>query len=495
VTHARRRRLIPVIAALLVMAAVGGFLNREDQRLPGDLPSVPTPPGAQTDEERTPLPDPFAYDPDRREEFERRAAAGTSHVLYARSPGGVLVTAERVARFRPQIEAAAKAADVDPDRLEALVFLESAGRADAIASDTEGAIGLTQILAETGQNLLGMKIDVAKSRHYSRRIRRELLRGHINKVPELQRARAQVDQRYDPAQALMATARYLRMAKERFKREDMAFVSYHMGMGNLMSVLRAYGVEPGDEDVPYAQVYFDSSPIRHGEAYAKLMSFGDDSSNYLWKLGAAKRIMELSRHDRGKLAALQAAQTAKASAEEVLHPPGTTERFTSPELLKAAWDAGELVAFPRDERVTGLKADPRMGELASRLGQPRTLYEGLRPEALATALYIGAQVRALSGQAPLIVTSTVRDDAYQKRLVARNGEATRGYSLHTTGWAFDIAREYHSKVHARAFQFVLDRLQVLDAIAWVREPDAIHVTAAPEGEALLPLLKRIQPAG
>ena len=48
---------------------------------------------------------------------------------------------------------------------------------------------------------------------------------------------------------------------------------------------------------------------------------------------------------------------------------------------------------------------------------------------------------------------------------------------------------------ALAFQFVLDRLQTLDAIAWVREPGAIHVTAAPEGKALLPLLERVQPPG
>ena len=484
----KRRRLIPLIAAVVVVAAIGGALNREDAGLPGDVPAVPTPPGAKTDRERTPLPDPFAYDPDRRKEFEERAAAGTSHVLYARSPGGALATAQRVAGWREQVEAAAKQAGVDPDRLEALVFLESAGRSDAIASDTEGAVGLTQILAETGQNLLGMQIDVARSRHYSRRIRRELLRAHLGKVRELQRARAEVDQRFDPEQALKATARYLAMAKARFKREDMAFVSYHMGMGNLESVLRAYG---GDADVPYTQVYFDSSPVRHSAAYAKLASFGDDSSNYWWKLGAAERIMALSRKDPGKLAALQAAQTAKNSAEEVLHPPGSTERFTTREKLQAAWDDEELVAFPRDERVTGLRADPRMGEL----GRPRSLYQGLRPEALATALYIGAQVRSLSGQSPLVVTSTVRDDEYQRRLVARNREATRNYSLHTTGWAFDIAREYRSKVHARAFQFVLDRLQVLDAIAWVREPDAIHVTAAPEGEALLPLLKRVEPAG
>jgi hypothetical protein len=356
-----------------------------------------------------------------------------------------------------------------------------------MAGDTEGAVGLTQILAETGQNLLGMHVDVAKSRRYTRRIRRALVRGHLLKVQQLRAARAKVDQRFDPQLSLLATARYLTMAKARFKREDMAFVSYHMGMGNLQNVLRAYG----QDDVSYTQLYFDSTPARHAAAYAKLASFGDDSSNYWWKLGAAKEIMRLSRDDAGELARLEAAQMAKNSAEEVLHPPGSTARFTTPERLKQAWADEQIVAFPQNERVTGLRVDAHMGEL----GAPPTLYQGLRPEALATALYIGAEVRAISKRSPLIVTSTVRDDAYQRRLVARNREATRNYSLHTTGWAFDIARRYRSKAHALAFQFVLDRLQVLDAIAWVREPGAIHVTAAPEGKALLPLLKRVQPGG
>ena len=306
-------------------------------------------------------------------------------------------------------------------------------------------------------------------------------------MQQLRAARAKVDQRFDPQLSLLATARYLTMAKARFKREDLAFVSYHMGMGNLQNVLRAYG----KGNVGYTQLYFDSTPVRHAAAYAKLASFGDDSSNYWWKLGAAKEIMRLSRHDAGELARLEAAQMAKNSAEEVLHPPGSTPRFATPEKLKQAWADEQIVAFPQNERVTGLRADAHMGEL----GAPPTLYQGLRPEALATALYIGAEVRAISKQSPLIVTSTVRDDVYQRRLVARNREATRNYSLHTTGWAFDIARRYRSKAHALAFQFVLDRLQVLDAIAWVREPGAIHVTAAPEGKALLPLLKRVQPDG
>jgi hypothetical protein len=107
------------------------------------------------------------------------------------------------------------------------------------------------------------------------------------------------------------------------------------------------------------------------------------------------------------------------------------------------------------------------------------------------ALYIGAQVRAISGQSPLIVTSTVRDGEYQAQLVRRNGQATRNFSLHTTGWAFDIERRYVSRRQALAFQFVLDRLRSLNAIAWVREPDAIHVTVSGDAGVPLELLDRV----
>jgi len=334
VRHPRRTAL--VAAAMLLVAAAAVILIRGDRSVPGDVPAVPTPPHVRDDREATPLPDPFAYDPDRETDFERRAAAGTAHALYTRSPAGGVATAQRVARWRPQVEAAAKAAGVSADQLEALVFLESAGREDAIASDTEGAVGLTQILAETGQNLLGMKVDVERSRGYTRRIRRALLRGRLDRVQRLRAARRRVDQRFHPARALAATARYLEMAKARFHRDDMAFVSYHMGMGNLEGVLRAYGTEPGDKSVSYTRVYFDSTPLHNAAAQRRLASFGDDSSNYLWKLGAAREIMRLHRDDPGELARLAEAQTASASAEQVLHPPDATPSFATPAELSAA---------------------------------------------------------------------------------------------------------------------------------------------------------------
>ena len=150
----------------------------------------------------------------------------------------------------------------------------------------------------------------------------------------------------------------------------------------------------------------------------KLAAFGDDSSNYLWKLYAAREIMRLSREDPEELARLQALQTAKNSAEEVLHPLDETPRFAHPAALQAAWDDDAIRAFPNEPALTGLARDGRMGELAQRVGAPPGLYRGLRPEALALALYIGAQTREYAGgEGPLIVTSTVRDEDYQRQLV------------------------------------------------------------------------------
>jgi soluble lytic murein transglycosylase-like protein len=479
------------LAALVVLAVALAALfgGGESTPVPVAPAAIPTPPGTKL----PPLEDPFSYDPGSREAFEARAAAGNAHALYALSPGGAVATARRVAVWRPRVEAAAAAAGVDADRLEALVFLESAGRPDALSpAGTEGAAGLTQIVAETAVNLLGMRVDVARSRRFTRRLGRA---EDAARAARLRTARARVDERFEPEKALAATGRYLRMAEDRFDSEELAFVSYHMGMGNLESVLRDYAGGETDEPLRYAQVYFDSSPLRHAAASARLQSLGDDSSNYLWKLLAAEDIMRLHREDPDALARTAFLQTSKNSAEEVLHPPGSVERFATARALQGAWDAGTLVAFPDAPATTGLRLDRRMGELAAQLGESRTLYRGLRPEALALALYVAASVRAMSGDpaSTLTVTSTVRDDAYQRLLVRRNAEATRNYSLHTTGWTFDVARRYSSRRQALAFQFVLDRLRSLNLIAWVREPAAIHITAAADAGRLKPLLDRLSP--
>jgi uncharacterized protein DUF5715 len=421
----------------------------------------------------------------------------------------VVATAQRVERYRPLIESAARRSGTDPDVLEGLVFLEGAGRPDAIAgNDAEAAAGLTQILAETGTSLLGMNIDVAKSRRLTRAIRRAERKGLEGRVNRLRARRRRVDDRFVPAKAIAATGRYLELARKRFGRSDLAVESYHMGIGNLEQALRAYA-GPGDcndtnadcgdkpiadlvkeEGVSYAKLYFDSSPRSHARAYSQIASLGDDSSSYLWRVFAAREIMRLSRSDEAELDKLDALQTAKASAEEVLHPRDDTKVFEDAGQLEDAYDDGDLDRFPDEPGRTGLRRDPRMGELAKRLDQSPDLYRGLRPQALALATFVGQSVRELSGsQAPLTVTSTVRDTDYQRLLVRRNPEATADYSLHTTGFAFDVRRRYAGRRQAEAFQFALDRLQALNLIAWVREPGAIHITVSGEAAELESLLE------
>ena len=78
---------------------------------------------------------PFNYVPAQRAAYERDAALGLSHVLFAKSPGGVVASARRTAHWRPIVDRVARAHKLDADMLEAIVMLESAGRADARASD------------------------------------------------------------------------------------------------------------------------------------------------------------------------------------------------------------------------------------------------------------------------------------------------------------------------------------------------------------------------
>jgi hypothetical protein len=470
-----RVRLLALVA-VLALALAGGLL------LLGSGDSRPSPLVPAAGDE-----DPFAWDPGREEEFVGRAAQGFSHVLYTKSPDGVVRSAERTARFRGLIERVAQERDLDADTLEGIVLLESAGRPEARAGDDlRGAVGLTQILAETGQNLLDMRVDLEASRRLTRQIGRAERRGQDERSRRLRAARRRVDERFDPQKALAGAGRYLEFAREQLGRDDLAVVSYHMGVGNLQNVLAAYG----DDDVSYAEVYFDSSPLRHRRAWSLLSGLGDDSATYLWRVEAAKDIMRRWREDPVALELRSARMNAKNSAEEVLHPPDETDRFDRPEAIRSAVDAGDLVPLrERELAEAGIVVDEGMGELADRVDEQPSLYRALRPEALALLVYLARGTEAISDRRPLVLTSTVRDAEYQAQLARRNREATRTYSLHTTGWAFDIERTYAGRGHSQAFQFMLDRLQALNLVAWVREPAAIHITAGPDTEQLLGLLE------
>jgi hypothetical protein len=367
--------------------------------------------------------DPLSYVPSRASEFTARATAGSGYVLFAKSPGGAVATAARVARFRPLIDAAASGTGIDPKLLEGVVFLESAGDPNALAgSDAADAAGLTQILAQTGQSLLGMHIDLSRSRALTARIDAAFSAGKRALVARLQRRRARIDDRFDPRKALAATIRYLEIARRDLGgRLDLAIVSYHMGIGNLQHVLSLYN---GRQPVPYVQLFFDA----HGAAYNLLSALGDDSALYWWRVLGAVQIMQLYRSDLPALRRLAGLETAGPSSAKVLHPPGQPA-------------IGIVASLPADPSPYGLSYGPG-------------LTGTLRAPALDVLAELGVRVhRTWGGRARLTVT--------------RVG-----------GYTFSIARRYASLRQAEAFQAVLDRLQALNLIAWARTPATIDVTVA-----------------
>ncbi len=239
------------------------------------------------------------------------------------------------------------------------------------------------------------------------------------------------------------------------------------------------------EGLSYAQVFFDSAPDDNPDASEILTSFADDSSLYFWRILASQEIMGRWRSDREDLERDIELATAKATLEELYHPQEETEVFSEPDNIADATDEEELLPLPSD-RALGWRATGEVGELAKRLDEEPALYRALRPEALAVLSYMAARVRELSGaKRPLRVTSAVRDLSYQSLLAATNPEATSEYSLHTTGFSFDVLREYESDAQASAFQFMLDRLRALAVIDYAVEPRAIHITVSDRGAELL----------
>jgi hypothetical protein len=481
------RRLVATGAFLVAMAgiAVVAWLSLREESEPIVLGPRETPA----------LTDLLAHDEEQAEELTRAAVLGLSHPLYTRSPGGVFASARRTDNYRDMIEDAVAGSEFDADLVEAIVFLESGGRPEVIAGDDPiAAAGLTQILAETAQNFLGMKVDLDASRSLTVRIEGALRRGNLELADRLRAERRAVDHRFAPRRALAGTVRYLTAAHQRLGKAELAVVSYHMGIGNLTNVIYAYTGASTDaylpdlveeDDITWPKLFFDTAPDRFSQAHGLLAELGDDSPTYYWRVLAAQEIMRLYREDEDELRELELLHRAKSSHEEVLHPPSDTERYADATDLRAAWEEGTLHPLP-DDRSLGFAIDRELGELAPQLDRPKTLYRGLRAEALAVLVYIGKRVREISESTrPLRVTSAVRDDEYQELLRDGNPEAAHGYSLHTTGYAFDIRRRYQSGEQAQAFQFLLDDLTARGLIAWIREPGAIHITVSDEAEALV----------
>ena len=311
-----------------------------------------------------------------------------------RAPAASSLSAARTATWRPLVERAAKRGSVDPDVLEAIVMLESAGRPDAQASnDLEGAVGLTQILAETGQNLLGMHIDVRRERAPDARDpARAQGRGAPARAPPRRRA-------LRPGQGA---------------RGDRALPADRQASGSAATTSRSPRTTWGSatcrpRSPPTASA---TSPTRSCSSTRRRCATRGRSGSSPRSATTPRRTCGGSWR-RGRSCACTArtptGSRARPSCRGARRRPRRcctrrTRRRRSATRSRSAAPARRASSSRLDaaqpRRVRRPRSTRAMGELAGRLHQSPRLYRALRPQALRMLEVIGAGTRAIARTRP-----------------------------------------------------------------------------------------------
>ena len=158
-------------------------------------------------------------------------------------------------------------------------------------------------------------------------------------------------------------------------------------------------------------------------------------------------------------------------------------RFAAPDALEAALRLGRLEQVPDDAARLHFRVDPRLEATVRDLGGDPRAYRALRPRALRLLGYLAEEVYRLGREErPLTVTRAAYDEATGASLTPPDLAKEAHGSLHATGFAFDVRRRYGSGSQAAAFQWTLERLEILGLIAWTRGKNVIHVTVSPRAD-------------
>ena len=422
---AGRRRLavagaaLATLIALVVVAVILITAPGKSGPPPLPLPGIgqPAKPG-----------DPFAYVADREPDFVARATAGSDHVLFVKSPGGVLATAARVSALRPEIDRAVAGTAIDPSLVEALVFVESAGRPSVIAgADPADAAGLTQILAQTGP---------VAARHARR--------------PRAQPAPDRPDRR-----RVGAWPGRPRRASATGARQHRRSLRPAQGAGR-------DGPLPGDRRAALRRDGTSrSSPTTWGSATCRPCSTTttQDARCRMPSSTSTPRPTTMrppSRSSRGSATTPRSTTGAcsersgscactgptgprwsgsspcrprptRTPRSSILRP--ATAPSPAPMQLDRAYATRAILPLPANAASLGLRYDAGIGALAHRLGFTPALYRGLRPPALDLLIALAARVRALSQRPEQRPDRDQRGERHALSATARRGRPAGGRRL------------------------------------------------------------------
>jgi len=447
---------------------------------------------------------------------------------------------------------------------ESDLLLESGG--DPSAHSVSDAIGVAQFLAGTGRQC-GLRIDAAASNGLTRKIRlieRQIewlesqpptwakavppaLSGVVPTMPASETASADaselpasapqpstvegvwsrdqwlayrkaqrapllakrrvVDERYDPAKAIMAQTRYLVRLTRRYGGVDWALQAYHGGEAGASRTMRLFAEGTGARTylasrgtsyggagmgrwLPYTEMYQRVSPTGTPAAFSYLFGRSDDHRYYWWKVLMAERALDLYRKDSAEFERQWRGLYPGLSADAVFFPDTAEHQFADDQALAAGYRGGALVRLPAHAGSLGIRTQ----NLAALAPTSAGLHKGLRPEAMGALLRLARIYRSHSGQEPLTAVALVQSNAYRAAWDARYPRSPlppgipEDPEFHSTGYTFDLAtptRDWDRKVLEYSLGSLYDTLY----ISWRKETvggaKRYHVVVNPKyGEQL-----------
>lgn len=220
-----------------------------------------------------------------------------------------------------------------------------------------------------------------------------------------------------------------------FLREDMALLAYVAGKEPVQKYVQT--------GFHYASLYYDISTLVQNKTLAP------EQEHAAYQILAAQKIVNLYEDSPENFALLQFVYT-RFRAEAVWFYVQGLKSYDTVHEIKNAVKTSELVTLEKLPPDAGIAFHKEIGQLLKDAPELRYLYKSAKPETLGFMLYLVDAMREKTKNKnfTLVMTSMIRDVAYQSALTKVNRYTAKDVSLHTTGFAMDIDRDETLKTDA-----------------------------------------------
>jgi Transglycosylase SLT domain len=423
-------------------------------------------------------------------------------------------------RFGKMFEAASVASGFSRSKLEAIAYVESYGRADAVS--TSGPRGIMQFTADTAR-VAGVihKEDVLKTLTLRIPLKdrkgRPLKKGgklQYRTVRKKRTVKVEVDDRMKPDKAISGAARYLSYLSRKYGSEDLAIFAYHCGEGCMAQFLEAAKKsERFKAGVTAPKLFFLNSPAWNRELY-RLVAYHmkrDWSPTYYFRVARAEELLALyrtNRSDFGRLldecrnkvkpensapyrfwAWLGPKDLIYEQCEDLIHDPGhkLVKALDRPDFYGFLLRKDGPGSIGEMEEKARIKNRKKLEAYLEKHLKHKEYYLQASASAIGALAYVTFETRRLfeaaypkKKWAPLEVTALVRALEYQGRLHGDYDVSRTALPSHCTGEVFDLSYKDITEAEYASLLFVLEDIGNDGYLSYIVESgNCFHVVHSP----------------